>query len=99
MYSHMTGFEWDQWNKDKNWDKHGVSSEEAEQVFINQSVRIYKDAKHSQTEDRYSALGKTLNGRHLYIAFTVRNELIRIISARPMSKKERKLYENEQQNS
>ncbi|HEC31116.1 MAG TPA: BrnT family toxin [Deltaproteobacteria bacterium] len=88
-----TGFEWDEGNKDKNWIKHKVTSSECEQIFFNQSLIINFDEKHSNTEIRFYALGHTDLSRKLFIVFTVRNKKIRIISARDMSKKERKIYE------
>ena len=52
------------------------------------------DTVHSQHEERYYALGQTDSGRLLFIAFTMREDLIRVISARDMSRKERKVYES-----
>ncbi|MBA3071645.1 MAG: BrnT family toxin, partial [Nitrospirae bacterium] len=52
-----------------------------------------QDAQHSQKEPRYFALGCTDAGRHLFIVFTIRENLIRVISARDMNRKERRLYE------
>jgi len=89
----IDGFEWDQGNLIKNKSKHQVNNFECEEVFFNQPLLILPDAKHSQSEIRLYALGKTNNYRLLFIAFTVRNNLIRIISARDMSRKERSQYE------
>lgn len=87
-------FDWDEGNARKN-DKHGVSTAEAEQVFFNEPLLMIADTKHSQSERRFHALGKTDEGRTLHIAFTLRNggERIRVISARDMHKKERIIYE------
>jgi len=90
-----TGFDWDEGNSDKNWLKHLVSKRECEQVFFNKPIVIAQDEKHSQIELRYFLLGRTDNLRLLMIVFTVRDTLIRIISARDMSKKERSIYEKE----
>src|SRR3989344_3029106 len=87
------GFEWDTGNKDKNLIKHNVVNKECEEVFFNQPLIINSDSKHSKHEYRYQALGKTGANRLLFIAFTYRNRLIRIISARDQSKKERRQYE------
>lgn len=87
------GFEWDKGNRDKNQHKHDVSRLECEQIFFNEPLLLYDDDKHSQTENRIYALGKTDEERTLFISFTIRNNRIRIISARDMSKKERKIYE------
>jgi len=90
----ITGFDWDDGNARKN-DKHGVSTAEAEQVFFNDPLLLIADAKHSQGEPRFHALGKTDEGRALHITFTLRNagERIRVISARDMHRKERTIYE------
>lgn len=88
-------FDWDEGNTNKSLIKHRVETYEAEQVFTNDPLLLLHDDKHSEQERRYNAMGKTNNGRLLFLAFTLRDEgtKIRIISARPMSKNERKLYE------
>ena len=88
-----TGFEWDNGNQDKNWIKHRVSNSECEQIFFNHPLVVHVDEKHSNIEVRYYALGNTDLGRKLFVVFTIRNKKIRIISARDMSRKERKIYE------
>ncbi len=88
----ITGFQWDEGNIDKNFKKHGVHWTECEEVFFNKPLVVKPDLKHSQKEDRYYALGKTNNGRLLFIVFTIRQDRIRIISARDMNKKERRFY-------
>ncbi len=92
--SKITGFNWDDGNARKN-EKHDVSMAEAEQVFFNDPLLLLEDAKHSQRESRIHALGKTDEERLLHITFTLRysGEKIRVISARDMHKKERKIYE------
>jgi len=92
--SNIVGFDWDGGNERKN-DKHSVSMAEAEQLFFNDPLLLLEDAKHSQSESRLHALGKTDEGRMLHITFTLRknNTLIRIISARDMHKKECAYYE------
>ena len=87
------GFEWDEGNVKKNWESHGVIPQEAEQVFFNRPLIVADDPKHSQTERRYYVLGQTDEDRALFIAFTVREKLIRVISARDMSRKEREVYQ------
>jgi len=89
---HATGFEWDDGNIDKNWIKHGVSPSECEQMFFNQPLVVAEDSVHSEAEERLFALGRTDNERLLFTVFTVRKDKIRIISARDMSSKERKVY-------
>jgi uncharacterized DUF497 family protein len=88
-----TGFEWDEGNADKNWTLHQVSRSEAEEAFFNRPILIAPDAKHSRKESRYAALGKTNGDRRLTIVFTVRGTLLRVISARDMSRRERRIYE------
>ena len=87
-----TGFQWDEGNADKNWDNHRVLRAEAEQVFFNRPVLVAPDHVHSQKEPRYAALGRTDDGRLLLVVFTVRETLVRVISARDMSRKERAIY-------
>ncbi|MEJ2627668.1 MAG: BrnT family toxin [bacterium] len=88
-----TGFEWDNYNISKNWEKHRVSPVESEQTFFNNPLFVADDIKHSKSEIRYYALGKTDRNRKLFISFTIRNNKIRVISSRDMSKKERDNYE------
>lgn len=89
----LIGFEWDHGNITKNQSKHKVSQYECEQVFFNKPLLLYEDYKHSDRESRLYVLGQTNNERQLFIAFTIRNQNIRVISAREMSKKERGIYE------
>ena len=86
------GFDWDDGNNGKNWEKHKVSDTEAEEVFFNDPLVAGLDSAHSQNESRYFALGPTNSGRRLFIAFTIRGKLIRIISARDMSQQELREY-------
>ena len=87
------GFDWDEYNVRKNWERHKVSPVESEQVFFNKPLIAAEDPNHSQAERRFYALGKTDQNRRLFIAFTVRKRLIRVISSRDMSRKERRHYE------
>lgn len=91
----ITGFDWGDGNARKSENKHDVSMAEAEQVFFNEPLLLLEDEKHSQRESRTHALGKSDEGRLLHITFTLRHagEKIRVISARDMHKKERKIYE------
>ncbi len=90
----ISGFDWDDGNARKN-EKHGVSMAEAEQVFFNAPLLVLEDGAHSQDEVRLHALGKSDDGRALHITFTLRQagELIRVISARDMHRKERTIYD------
>ncbi|MBN8216723.1 MAG: BrnT family toxin [Spirochaetes bacterium] len=93
----VTGFQWDKGNRNKNHLSHQVSNGEAEQMFFNLPPILWDDEKHSQGEQRHALLGTTDEGRWLTIIFTIRGTLIRVISARDMSRKERGHYENQQQ--
>ena len=87
------GFDWDEGNLLKNWEKHGVSASECEQIFFSNPLIAGLDGKHADRESRYYALGITDAKRRLFIAFTVRKKRIRVISARDMSRKERKVFD------
>ena len=91
--SKITGFDWDSGNLTKNFIKHVVAGEEAEQIFSNVPLKVLFDAVHSKAELRFRAFGRTNDGRLLAVTFTGRGTLIRIISARPMSRKEKFFYE------
>lgn len=91
-------FDWNKGNIEKNVDKHNVTNKETEEIFFNKSIKVFEDIKHSQVEERFVALGVTNKRRKLYIVFTIREECIRVISARDQSKKERRLYEKERKN-
>ncbi|MFH0823619.1 MAG: BrnT family toxin [Pseudomonadota bacterium] len=95
--SSCNGFEWNEGNSDKNWVKHRVSRTECEQVFFNVPLVVRGDPKHSHSEDRYFALGKTDSGRGLFVVFTIRDDSIRVISARDMNRREKRIY-NEEEN-
>lgn len=90
-------FEWDEGNIIKNRVKHNVEPSESEQIFHDRPIYFF-DEKHSQREERYLAYGITDMRRGLCIAFTIRNDLIRVISARDLHKKERRIYEKYQTN-
>jgi uncharacterized DUF497 family protein len=87
------GFDWDDGNVEKNWELHRVAFWEAEEVFFNEPLVMMADRKHSIAEPRYLTLGQTDSGRLLFISFTVRGSLIRVISARDMTRKEVRRYE------
>ena len=91
-FDNLVGFDWDEGNKQKNWEKHKVAYTECEEVFFNQPLLISEDIKHSSQEKRYYVLGQSDTGRTLFLVFMVRNNHVRIISARDQSKKERKIY-------
>ena len=91
----IVGFDWDSGNSRKSVNKHDVSQSEAEQLFFNVPLLLLSDSKHSHDEARYHALGRTDAARQLHVTFTLRRRgtLIRVISARDMHRKERKIYE------
>jgi uncharacterized DUF497 family protein len=88
-----SGFESDEGNLRKNWERHRVSAAECEQVFFNRPLVAAPDTGHSQTEPRFYLLGQTDAARRVFLVFTVRGELIRVISARDMTRKERRRYD------
>jgi len=92
----VAGFDWDAGNLQKCL-KHGVTVADIESVFAGQ-VMVSPDPAHSAFEDRFKAIGKTANGRYVFLIFTLRGHsserLIRPISARFMHQKEIAHYEN-----
>lgn len=94
-WAHVQGFDWDEGNSRKSVRKHGVGQGEAEQIFFNTPLLVAPDVKHSAVEPRLHALGRTDERRRLHVTFTLRDDgtLIRVISARDMSRKERFLYD------
>ena len=89
-----TGFQWDTGNAEKNWELHQVSQGECEQVFFNRPLVVAPDVELSKRELRYAALGQTNAARQLAVVFTIRGPLVRVISARNMSRRERRIYEH-----
>ncbi len=90
----IVGFDWDDGNLLKNELKHGLKWQEIEEVFFNEPLVLLRDCKHSsEKEKRCLALGYIDSGKLLSVVFTIRGDKIRVISARAMSKKERKFYE------
>ena len=92
------GFDWDKGNSGKNL-KHDVTDGECEEIFFNAPLLLADDAAHSNEELRFAAFGITNAGRHLTLVFTMRGNLIRVISARDMNKKERTFYKSNEENS
>lgn len=84
IFAQCVGFDWDEFN---------LSQSECEQLFFNEPLLLFDDLKHSKTERRFYVLGATDVGRRLFVAFTIRRNLVRVISARNMSQKEKKIYE------
>lgn len=92
-FSQIKAFEWDNGNLNKNFHKHGITNEEAEEVFFDYRKKIIPDNKHSIMEKRFLLIGKNKKEKKIFIVFIIRKNLIRIISARPLNKKEYYLYE------
>lgn len=87
-------FQWDEGNIRKNLERHNVTTQEAEEIFVLEPFLIGEDTKHSTaTEQRFSGLGQTKRKRRLFVAFTIRDKQIRIISIRDMKQIERNHYE------
>jgi uncharacterized DUF497 family protein len=91
------GFDWDNANAIKNWERHRVTPEEAEDVFFHDPFVLRSDPAHSRSEKRYWVLGQTGHGRKLFVAFTVRRKLIRVISARDMTRREIEEYDQHEE--
>ncbi len=88
-----TSFDWDAGNTGKNL-KHGVTDAESEEIFFREPV-VVPSNQSSLNEDRFCALGETRAGRKLFVVYTLRGDAIRIISARPMTRKERSFYDGQ----
>lgn len=88
-------FEWNTEKANRNQRKHGVSFSEALTVFQDSLSLTYPDIDHSVDEDRFLIIGLSSSGNVLVISHTFRNDVVRIISARKATKKERSFYENE----
>lgn len=95
-FLNIVGFDWDAGNAQKN-ERHGVTQAEAEQIFFDAALLVVPDVKHTEVESRFHALGVSEDRRHLHVTFTLRasETLIRVISARDMHRKERKIYETQ----
>jgi uncharacterized protein len=86
-------FEWDPHKAEKNRHKHGVTFQEAATVFGDSLSVTFADIDHSADEQRYLTFGKSRFGRMLVVSHTDRRDHVRLISARPMTRQERKIYE------
>lgn len=86
-------FEWDPRKAKINLNKHGVSFTEAGTIFGDELAITVPDPDHSDEEDRYITIGWSDRRRLLIVSHTDRDDRIRIISARELTKAERKEYE------
>ena len=86
------GFQWDAGNSTKIWERHQVMATECEELFFNRPLIVVSDEEHSAGEERFYALGQSDSGRPMFVVFTIRGRLIRVISARDMSRKDRRIF-------
>ena len=87
-------FEWDKQKAISNEKKHGVTFDEASTVFRDPLAVIFDDEYHSEDDLREIIIGHSIGGRLVVVSFTERAEsVVRIINARPTTKKEREDYE------
>jgi uncharacterized protein len=87
-----TGFEWDAGTRPKIRAQHDVDPGECEQAFFHEPFLVSYDAAHSAAKPRWRALGQTAAARPLFVVFTLRGAFIRVLAARPMTRKERVIY-------
>ena len=87
-------FAWDRRKARSNLLKHGVSFEEAQNVFLDESARLIEDPDHSADEDRFLLLGYSLQARCLIVSHCYRKSrsVIRLISARRATAREEEVY-------
>ena len=86
-------FEWDEKKAASNKSKHSVSFDEATTVFGDPLAITFGDPSHSDREDRFLTFGRSSDDKYLVVSHTDRDDKIRIISAREMTRKERSDYE------
>lgn len=87
-------FEWDEGNRTKNEEKHGISTYEAEAVFRSgMALPLGVQISPPASEQRLGLVGPSSRGRLLQVAFILREGRVRIISTRPAQRKERRQYE------
>ena len=93
-------FEWDTEKAKSNQRKHGVSFEEASEVFLDALQISIPDTEHSEVEERWITLGNTRSNKlrlvvHTYLTYYDGQVTIRLISARQATKREQRQYEGE----
>jgi uncharacterized DUF497 family protein len=86
-------FEWDAGNRFKNWRRHGITSEECEEVFLNDPRPVGVQVSPPNDEDRYAVAGETWEQKPLFVVFTLRAGKVRVISARLATQQEREDYD------
>jgi uncharacterized DUF497 family protein len=86
-------FEWDSKKATANVKKHGVTFQEAATIFGDPLAITFDDPDHSMSENRYITFGLSLQKRLIVVSHTERGDRTRIINARLMDRKERRIYE------
>lgn len=92
--SKLEGFEWDEGNLE-HIKKHHVSAKDCEEVFFNKPFLLSIDKAHSDIEERFQVLGLTDSKRLVFLVFTIRNNRIRVVSARDQNKREQQKFHGE----
>jgi len=87
-------FDWDPSKAQRNLERHGVSFPEAATVFADVLGWTFFDPDHSRDEDRFLTIGTSNTGRLLIVSHTEEDDLVRIISAREVTRRERRDYES-----
>ena len=90
-----TQFEWNENKAEHNLARHGVSFDEAKTVFDDPLYVDFYDPDHSDEEHRYIIMGQSRQGRLLIVSYTEREDVIRLISARQVTRRERAAYEED----
>ena len=88
-------FEWDANKAEANLSKHSVSFDEAKTVFDDPLYADFYDPDHSDDEHRYIIIGESQQGRLLIVSYTERGDMIRLISAREVTRAEQEAYEED----
>ena len=88
-------FEWDRMKAARNAIKHSVRFPEAATVFFDEYALFEPDPDHSEEEDRYVLLGRSIRSHILLVVHVIRGERIRLLSARAATPRERRRYEEE----
>jgi len=88
-------FEWESNKAAANLSKHGVPFDEAKTIFDDPLYVDFYDPDHSYDEHRYIIIGQSQRGRLLVVSYTEREHVIRLISARKTTRREREAYESD----
>ena len=88
-------FVWDPGKAAANLTKHHIDFREGATVFDDLLSTAFPDADHSISERRFLIVGASARGRVLVVAYTEQAEIVRIISARPATRRERRFYKED----